>query len=104
MGLELEHGREGWEAEMTATEDKEIKEKYEDYWFYIVARNHAGNNYRGYPLNLFQGSTGYVVESEKGVEHLVEQIAFLFDNLGDAPTPYAIDIFTQRPRDRKSVV
>jgi ssDNA-binding Zn-finger/Zn-ribbon topoisomerase 1 len=97
MGLELEYGREGWEAEMTATEDKEIKEKYEDYWFYLVARNPAGNNYHVSPLNLFQGSTGYVVESEKGVEHLVEQIAFLFDNLGDAPTPYAIDIFTQRP-------
>tara|TARA_Y100001963_G_scaffold115092_1_gene159738 strand:+ start:714 stop:2528 length:1815 start_codon:yes stop_codon:yes gene_type:complete len=93
MGIELENGREGWEAEdMTNEEDAGLVLAYENNWFSLVARTPTGQDYTMYPLDSY--SRRHASPKIKGVEQLVEEIAFIFDNLGDAPNPYAIDIFT----------
>jgi hypothetical protein len=83
------------EAEMTNKEDAHTVEQYRDSTFILMARTSRGNDYNVSPLALYHAAwkapnrRGYV----RGVEELVEEIAFIFDNLGTAPNPYAIDIF-----------
>tara|TARA_B100000029_G_scaffold486937_1_gene541813 strand:- start:3660 stop:5822 length:2163 start_codon:yes stop_codon:yes gene_type:complete len=92
MGIELENGREGWEAEdMTNEEDDKLVKVYEDNWFQLHARTPTGQDYTMYPLNVWGNKNRFSI---KGVEDLVDKIGYIFDNLGDAPNPYAIDIFT----------
>jgi len=83
------------EAEMTNTEDDDIVKKYRNATFVLIARTPSGNDYKVSPLALYHSAwkapnrKGYV----RGVEGLVEEIAWIFDNLDTAPNPYAIDIF-----------
>ena len=82
------------EAEMTNTEDDDIVRKYRDARFILIARTPSGNDYKVSPLS--EHNSAWKTASGKkpnGVEELVEEIAFIFDNLGTAPNPYAIDIF-----------
>jgi len=80
------------EAEMSPEQDAELVKQYPDATFILIARTSRGNDYQVYPLELYSSAwrTRHGIE---GVEKLVDEIAFIFDNLGTAPNPYAIDIF-----------
>ena len=83
------------EAEMTNTEDDDIVRKYLSRQFVIMARTPSGNDYNVSPLALYHSAWKAPNRRRHplGVEGLVEEIAWIFDNLGTAPNPYAIDIF-----------
>ncbi len=83
------------EAEMTNTEDAELVDQYKDAQFVIMARTPSGNDYKVSPLALYHSAWKAPNRRRHplGVEGLVEEIAWIFDNLGTAPNPYALDIF-----------
>ncbi len=81
------------EAEMTNTEDADIVKQYQYATFILIARTATGNDYKVSPLDFYDAAWRRRTYGIKGVEGLVEEIAWIFDNLGDAPNPYAIDIF-----------
>ena len=83
------------EAEMTNTEDAELVDQYKDAQFVIMARTPRGNDYNVSPLALYHSAWKAPNRRRHplGVEGLVEEIAWIFDNLGTAPNPYALDIF-----------
>ena len=82
-------------AEMTNTEDAELVDQYQDAQFVIMARTPSGNDYNVSPLALYHSAWKAPNRRRHplGVEGLVEEIAWIFDNLGTAPNPYALDIF-----------
>lgn len=83
------------EAEMTNTEDAQVVSEYQNEHFIIIARTATGNDYNVAPLAQYHAAwrapnrKGMV----KGVESLVKELAYIFDDLGTAPNPYALDIF-----------
>lgn len=83
------------EAEMTNTQDAELVDQYQDAQFVIMARTPSGNDYNVSPLALYHSAWKAPNRRRHplGVEGLVEEIAWIFDNLGTAPNPYALDIF-----------
>ena len=83
------------EAEMTNTEDAELVDQYKDAQFVIMAHTPSGNDYKVSPLALYHSAWKAPNRRRHplGVEGLVEEIAWIFDNLGTAPNPYALDIF-----------
>ena len=83
------------EAEMTNTEDAKVVAEYQNEHFVIMARTPSGNDYKVSPLALYHSAWKAPNRRRHplGVEGLVEEIAWIFDNLGTAPNPYALDIF-----------
>ncbi len=83
------------EAEMTNTEDAKVVAEYQNEHFVIMARTPSGNDYNVSPLALYHAA--WMAPNRrrmpKGVEGLVQEVAWIFDNLGTAPNPYALDIF-----------
>ena len=83
------------EAEMTNTEDAKVVAEYQNEHFVIMARTPRGNDYNVSPLALYHSA--WMAPNRrrmpKGVEGLVQEVAWIFDNLGTAPNPYALDIF-----------
>ena len=80
-------------AEMTNKEDVELVDQYQNAQFVIIARTATGNDYKVSPLDFYDAAWRSRTYEIKGVENLVKEIAYIFDNLGDAPNPYALDIF-----------
>ena len=89
------------EAEMSHEQDADIVNEYRYATFILIARTPSGNDYQVSPLSEHNSAWRTAFgKKPHGVEELVEEIAFIFDNLGTAPNPYAIDIFLLVPDGR----